>query len=78
MSNIRHYLRDELRRYFPDCRGIDVAIVDDEHYTIGIKLPVCGIINLTMDVGSDDDCFRFTSETGTIYTVPFPPEASHG
>lgn len=74
MFDVHAYLRAEIRRYFPDALGINVADVD-ETWHIAVTLPSNTIINLTMEVGSDDDCFRFTNNaTGTEYTVPFSPE----
>lgn len=76
MFDVHAYLRAELRRYFPDALGINVADID-ESWAIAITLPHArDPLSLTMTVGSDDECFRFTSQFGTEYTVPFAPEMS--
>jgi hypothetical protein len=73
MFDVHAYLRAELKRYFPDAK-IDVH-EGDEHWHIGIRFPnAAGILDLNMDVGSDDECFRFFTNDGNCYTVPFAPE----
>lgn len=75
MFDVHAYLRSELRRYYPDAARIDVH-EGDETWDIGIVLPFGSIIQLHMDVGSDDDYFAFETSGGHVITVPFAPEMS--
>jgi hypothetical protein len=73
--DVHAYLRSELKRYFPDAK-IDVH-EGDEVWDIGVRFPDTDyVLNLHMDVGSDDDCFRFTAPSGNVFTVPIPQELS--
>jgi hypothetical protein len=71
--DVHAYLRRELKRYFPDSK-IDVH-EGDERWDIGIRFPTSEfVLSMHMEVGSDDECFRFVTDSGTIFTVPIPPE----
>jgi hypothetical protein len=75
MFDVHAYLRAEFRRYYPDAPRIDVH-EGDEVWDIGVHLPGGTILKWHMDVGSDDECFRFMGEYGNELTVPFAPEMS--
>lgn len=66
------YISNGLRCYWPDAK---VIYVEENFVSEEITATIAvdgGYIDLTMKIGSDDDCFRFIScRTGLTYTIPF-------
>jgi hypothetical protein len=73
MFDTHAYLRDEFHRYFPDTT-IHIRLVDEMWTVIVVWPGKAAMLTLTMTIGSDDDCFRFMSDNGFVYTVPFSSE----
>lgn len=77
MSTQIEYLRNEFHRYFPDTF---ITIYADLSETIDVFVyDVEGAANpdfiFRMEIGSDDNWYRFADANGIVITIPLEPEA---